>query len=124
MSKYVGCIINELEESEVVDNDFGLFVISLNIDDSGEIKSTESIDPVGKIDADIESEECLFHIIPSEKALTISEAYAEIATIDSRFSLVSAIEQEFDGSWVRIDNPVIGFGENTDEKRFFIVCKA
>ena len=124
MSKYVGCIINELEESEVVDNDFGLFVISLNIDDSGEIKSTESIEPVGKIDADIESEECLFHIIPSEKALTISEAYAEIATIDSRFSLVSTIEQSFDDSWVRIDNPVIGFGENTDEKRFFIVCKA
>jgi hypothetical protein len=124
LSKYVGCIINELEESEVVDNDFGLFVVSLNIDDSGEITSTESIEPVGKIDADIDSEECLFHITSSENALTISEAYAEIETIDSRFSLVSAIEKKFDGSWVRIDNPIIGFGENIDEKRFFIVCKA
>ena len=124
MSKYVGCIINELEESEVIDNDFGLYVISLNIDDSGEITSTESIESVGKIDADIESEECLFYVTPDKKALTISEAYAEIETIDSRFSLVSSIEQEFDDSWVRIDNPVIGFGENTDEKRFFIVCRA
>lgn len=124
MSKYVGCIINEFEESEVVDNDFGLFVVSLNIDDSGEITSTESIEPVGKIDADIVNEECLFHIMPSEKALTISEAYSEIEPIDSRFSLVSAIEKEFDDSWVRIDNPIIGFGENIDEKRFFIVCKA
>ena len=124
MSKYVGCIINELEESEVVDNDFGLFVVSLNFDDSGEITSTESIEPVGKIDADIDSEECLFHIMSSEKALTISAAYAEIATIDSRFSLASAIEKEFDDSWVRIDSPIIGFGENIDEKRFFIVCKA
>ena len=124
MSKCVGCIINELEESEVVDNDFGLFVVSLNIDDSGEITSTESIEPVGKIDADTDSEECLFHITSSEKALTVSEAYAKIETIDSRFSLASAIEKEFDDSWVRIDNPIIGFGENIDEKRFFIVCKA
>ncbi len=124
MSKYVGCIINELEESEVVDDDFSLFVILLNVDDSGEITSTKSIESIGKIGVDIESEECLFHVTPSEEAVKISEAYAEIATIDSGFSLVSAIEQEFEDSWVRIDNPVIGFGENTDEKRFFIVCKA
>lgn len=123
LNKYVGCIINELEESEVVADDFGVFVISLNIDDSGEITSTESIEPVGKIGADIESEECIFYIAPSEEALKISEVYAEIATIDSRFSLVSAIEQEFDDSWVRIDNPIIGFGENMDEKKFFVVCK-
>lgn len=107
-----------------MDDDFGLFVILLNIDDSGEITSTESIEPIGKIGVDIENEECLFHITPGEEALKISEAYAEITTIDSGFSLVSAIEQDFDDSWVRIDNPVIGFGENIDEKRFFIACKA
>ena len=124
LSKYVGCIINELEESEIVDDDFGLFVIFLNIDESGEIDSTKSIEPIGKIGFDIDSEECLLHILPDEEALKISEAYAEIATIDSRFSLVSALEKKFEDSWVRIDNPVIGFGENIDEKRFFIVCKA
>ena len=124
MSKYVGCIINELEESEVVGDDFGLFVIFLNIDGSGEITSTESIEPISKIGFDIETEECLFHVSPGFEAIKITEAYAEIATIDSGFSLVSAVEQKFDDSWVRIDNPVIGFGENIDEKRFFIVCKA
>lgn len=124
MSKYIGCIINELEESEVVGDDFGLFVILLNIDDSGEIIATDSIEPIGKIGVDIENKECLFYIMPGEDALKISEAYAELATIDSTFSLVSATEQEFDDSWLRIDNPVIGFGENIDEKRFFIACKA
>lgn len=124
MSKYVGCIINELDESEVIGNDFELFVISLAIDDSGEIISTESIEPITKIGFDIESEECLFYVQPGKDAIRISEAYAEIETMDSSFLLVSASEQEIDDAWVRIDNPIIGFGENIDEKRFFIVCEA
>lgn len=124
LSKYVGCIINELDESERIGDDFELFVISLRIDDSGAITSTESIDPIGKIGFDIENEECLFYVKPGEETVKISEAYAEIETIDPGFSLATALEQEFDDSWVRIDNPVIGFGENVDDKRFFIVCRA
>jgi len=124
LSRYVGCIINELEESEIVDNDFGLFAIFLKVDESGEIESTESIVPVGKVGFDIESEECLLHVSPGGKPIIIADAYAELVSIDSRFSLVSALEQKFDDSWVRIDYPVIGFGENIDEKRFYIACKA
>lgn len=124
MSRYVGCIINELEESEIVDNDFGLFAIFLKVDESGEIESTESIVPVGKVGFDIESEECLLHVSLGGKPIIIADAYGELVSIDSRFSLVSALEQKFDDSWVRIDYPVIGFGENIDEKRFYIACKA
>jgi len=124
LSRYVGCIINELEESEIVDNDFGLFAIFLKVDESGEIESTESIVPVGKVGFDIESEECLLHVSPGGKPIIIADAYGELVSIDSRFSLVSALEQKFDDSWVRIDYPVIGFGENIDEKRFYIACKA
>ncbi|MBU2875035.1 hypothetical protein [Marinobacter salexigens] len=124
MSKYVGCIINELEESEVIDDDFDMFVLSVKIDDSGEIYGTESIEPIAKIGVDIEHEECLFQILPGKEALKVSEAYSEIETIDSGFSLVSAFSKTFNDSSVRIDNPVIGFGENIDDKRFFIVCMA
>ena len=124
MSKYVSCIINELEESEVIDDDFDLFVLLVKIDDSGEISGTESIEPISKIGVDIEHEECLFQVSPGKEALKVSEAYAEIETIDSGFSLVSALSQTFNDSSVRIDNPVIGFGENIDDKRFFIVCMA
>jgi len=124
LSRYVGCIINELEESEIVDNDFGLFAIFLKVDESGEIESTESIVPVGKVGFDIESEECLLHVSLGGKPIIIADAYGELVSIDSRFSLVSALEQKFDDSWVRIDYPVIGFGENIDEKRFYIACKA
>lgn len=124
MSRYVGCIINELEESEIVEDNFGLFAIFLKIDESGEIELTESIVPVGKVGFDIESEECLLHVSPGGEPITISDAYAELVTIDSGFSLVSALEQRFDDSWVRIDYPVIGFGENINEKRFYIACKA
>lgn len=124
MSKYVSCIINELEESESIGDDFELFVIALNFDDSGQICSTESIEPIFEIGIDIENEECLFYTKLGEKALEIQEAYAELETIESSFSLVHASEHEVSGSVVRIDNPVIGFGENIDEKRFVIVCRA
>mgnify|MGYP003151198613 CR=1 FL=1 len=124
MSKYVGCIINEFDESDIVDGNFELFLISLNMDESGEITSTESIEPIIKVGFDIENEECLFHVGPGKKAAKVSDVYAEIETIDSGFSLVSALEKKCQGSWIRIDNPVIGFGENIDEKRFFIVCRA
>ena len=111
MSKHIGCIVNELEKSELVGDDFGLFVIVLSMDDTGEVIATESIEPIGKIGVNIENEECLFHISSSEEPLKVSEAYAELATIDAGFSLVSSVEQEIDDSWVRIDNPVIGFGK-------------
>lgn len=124
MSKSVGCIVNELEESEIIDDDFGLFVIFLEIDESGEIGSTESVEPITKIGFDIENEDCLLHVSDGKEALKISDAYPEIVTFDSQFSLVCSIEQQLDDTWVRIDNPIIGFGENVDEKRFFVVCRA
>lgn len=124
MSKYIGCIINELEESDIIEDDFRLFVLLVKVSDSGEIHGTESIEPIVKIGVDIEHQECLFQVLSGQEALTVSDAYAEIETIDSGFSLVSSISQTFNGSTVRIDNPVIGFGENIQDKRFFIVCMA
>ncbi|WP_226669123.1 hypothetical protein [Microbulbifer aggregans] len=124
MSKYVSCILNELDESELVGDDFELFVILLNMDDSGEITSAESIEPIGKVGFDIENEECLFYMTPGKKAAKVSDVYSEIESIDSSFTLVSALEKKLHGSWIRIDNPVIGFGENIEEKRFFIACRA
>lgn len=124
MSKYVGSIFNELEESAVINDDFDLFVLSVKVDDSGETYETESIRPIAKIGVDIEHKECRFQTLPGKEALKIPEAYSEIETIDSGLSLVSVLSQTFNDSSVRIDNSVIGFGENIDDKRFFIVCMA
>lgn len=101
-----------------------MFVISVKISDSGEITSTESIEPIERIGFDIEHEECLLHISETNSAIEISDAFSEIAAIDSRFTLVAASERSFDDSWVRIDKPVIGFGENIEKKQFPVVCEA
>lgn len=124
MSKSVGDFVNEIEESDVIEYDFKLFVLSVKISDSGEITSTESIEPIERIEFDIENEECLLQISENNRALNLSEAFSEIAVIDSRFSLVAAHERSIEDSWVRIDNPIIGFGENIGQKQFFVVCEA
>lgn len=121
MSKLVGHLISEIEDSDVIDDDFKIFVISVEISDSCEITSTESIEPIERIGFDIEHEECLLHISETNMAIEICDAFSEISAIDSRFAVVAAIEQSFDDSWVRIDKPIIGFGENIEKKRFLVV---
>lgn len=124
MSKLVGNIINEIEESEVIEDDFGIFVISIVFDDAGEISSTKLVQPIERIEFDPGSEECLLQAEAHGPALKISEAYSEIAVIDPRFSLVASYEQTIEDNWVRIDRPIIGFGENIEEKQLFVVCEA
>lgn len=124
MSKLVGHLINEIEESDLIGDDFKMFVLTVKISESGEITSNESIEPIERIGFDIENEECLLEISENDTAIEVSEAFSEIAAIDSRFTLVAAHERSFDDSWVRIDKSIIGFGENIGKKQFFVVCTA
>lgn len=54
MSKLVGNIINEIEESDFVNDGFGIHVISVVFDDAGRTFSTESIHSIDRIEFDLE----------------------------------------------------------------------
>ena len=140
MSKYVVDLVDEFHSLVEVEDDFELFMMSIKIDDSGEVTSTESIEPVSHIEIDHEHEECLLHISPNGKAISIRKVIKEISSINSDYFLCSAEENTIDGlndskiegsndnevddSNVRVDNSIIGFGENIEQRRFFVVCQA
>ncbi len=124
MSKLVIDVVSEFQSLDVIEDDFELFVLSVKINESGEITSTESIEPVNRIEADIENQECLLHVTSNGEALRMVEAIQAISKVNADYSLCSAQEETLEDSWVRIDNPIIGFGENIDLKRFFVVCQA
>lgn len=124
MSKLARDVVNEFHSLDVIEDDFELFVLSVKINDYGEIISTESIEPVSRVESDNENQECLLHISPSGEPLKICEAVGRIGVLNPDYALCAAQEETIDNSWVRIDNPIIGFGENLDLKRFFVVCQA
>ena len=124
LSKLISDLINEfhsVDEIECeIDGDFELFIMSIKIDEFGEYDSSESILPISYIEVDSEKEECLFHFGSSD-TMTIASTVEKIKAIDSNYLLCSAEEKTIDNALVRIDNPIIGFGENIEQKRFFLV---
>ena len=124
LSKLVHDFINELNSLDEVNIDFELFVMNLNIDNSGEVLSCESVLPVLNINIDLSSNECLFQIKDTGTPLSVENGIKALASINFDYSLCSSFEENVDNSIIRIDNPIIGFGENIEEKRFFVVCQA
>ena len=122
MSKLISNLVNEFQTLDEIQDDFELFIMSIKIDEFGEYDSAETILPVSHLNVDIEKEECLFHFGSSEtEAMTIASTVEKIKEIDSSFLLCAAEEMTVDGKAVRLDNPIIGFGENIEQKRFFLV---
>ena len=123
LSKLVSDLVEELQTLDEVDDEFKCFVLSIKIDDEGEITSTESTEPLVSLKADNENQECLFYFEATGKALTVAKVKQELSAIDTDYFICSAEEKTIDDSFVRIDSPIIGFGENIDLKKFFLVCE-
>ena len=120
MSKLIIDLVNEFQSLDEITDDFELFIMSIKIDEFGEYDSAETILPVSHIEVDSNKEECLFHFGSSD-AMDIVTTLEKIKSIDTNYLLCSAEEKTFDGATVRVDNPIIGFGENIEQKRFFLV---
>ena len=120
MSKLIKDLENELDSLDEIEDNFELFIMSIKIDEFDEYSSAETIQAVSHIEVDESTQECLFHLGSSD-AMNILNTIDKISSIDSDYALCSAEEKTIDDALVRVDNPIIGFGENIEQKRFFIV---
>ncbi len=102
----------------------------MTLNENGEAEEYGNALPVTKIEIDSEDKECLLHFDEhSTDFVTITEAKAIFveSLIDDEvqgYEVFASEEKELEDSHVRLDTPLIGFGENAELKCFFVVCQA
>ena len=132
MSKLVIDLFDEFKSLDIVEDDFELFVMSIEIDESGEVSADATVEAVTHIEVDSEHEECLLHTSSEansdSKAISIGKALEELKAVEPGYLLCSKVKDSVKdtnaNSNIGTDNPIIGFGENIELKRFFVVCEA
>jgi hypothetical protein len=130
MSKNVRDLLQEFEAQSEVGDNFRLHVLKVTVGENDEVEQVGNALPVIKIEIDSEDEECLLHFDEqASDCVTISEAKAlflneNVVNQVLGYEVCAAEEKELEDSHVRLDTPLIGFGENTELNCFFIVCQA
>jgi len=131
MSKHVRDLLFEFEVQSEVEEHFRLHVLKVTLNENGEAEEYGNALPVTKIEIDSEDKECLLHFDEhSTDFVTITEAKALFINeegIDAElqgYEVFASEEKELDDSHVRLDTPLIGFGENAELNCFFVVCQA
>jgi hypothetical protein len=135
MSKYVRDLLLEFETQSEVEEHFALHVLKVTLNENGEAEEFGNALPVTKIEIDAEDGECLLHFdeqssdsvtIAEAKTLLINEEIVDGSLVNKMlgYEVFAAEEKELDDSHVRLDTPLIGFGENAEMKCFFVVCQA
>jgi len=135
MSKHVRDLLLEFEIQGEVEEHFRLHVLKVTLNENGEAEEYGNALPVTKIEIDSESEECLLHYeestsnyvtITEAKALLVKESLVDGSLVNELlgYDVFVSEEKERDDSHVRLDTPLIGFGENTELNCFFVVCQA
>ena len=130
MSKHVRDLLFEFEVQTEVEEHFRLHVLKVTLNENGEAEEFGNALPVTKIEIDLEDKECLLHFDEqSSDGVTITEAKAiflneNLSEDVQGYAVFAAEEKELDDSHVRLDTPLIGFGENAELKCFFVVCQA
>ena len=130
MSKHVRDLLFEFEVQSEVEEHFRLHVLKVTLNENDEAVEYGNALPVTKIEIDSEDKECLLHFDEhSTDFVTITEAKAMFveSLIDDEvqgYEVFASEEKELEDSHVRLDTPLIGFGENAELKCFFVVCQA
>ena len=130
MSKHVRDLLFEFEVQREIEEHFRLHVLKVTLNESGEAEEFGNALPVTKIEIDSEDRECLLHFDEhSTDFITIAKAKALLLneTLDAEvqgYEVFTSEEKELDDSHVRLDTPLIGFGENAELNCFFVVCQS
>jgi len=125
LSKQVKEFLQELASPIDVEDDFQLHVLKVSFDDAGEVEQSGSPQPVTKIEIDEESKECLLHYEQSaSQPVTLLDVKNIFKDRLFDFEVCAAQEQETEEAFIRLDTPLIGFGENVELKIFFVICQA
>lgn len=126
MSKHVRDLLFEFEVQTEVEEHFRLHVLKVTLNENGEAEEYGNALPVTKIEIDSEDKECLLHFDEhSADSVSITEAKAILTNDEVQgYEVFASEEKELEGSHVRLDTPLIGFGENSELNCFFVVCQA
>lgn len=130
MSKHVRDLLFEFEVQNEVEEHFRLHVLKVTLNENGEAEEFGNALPVTRIEIDSDNKECLLHFDEqSPDGVTITDAKAllvggSLADEVLGYAVFAAEVKELDDSQVRLDTPLIGFGENAELNCFFVVCQA
>lgn len=125
LSKQVRDLLQEFESQINIADDFQLHVLKVSVDESGAVEQTGNAQPVTRIEIDSQSKECLLHFAEStSQYVTVSDAKSVLVNAILDFEVCAAQEQENDEATIRLDTPLIGFGENVELKVYFVICQA
>lgn len=125
MSKSVRELLFEFQSQDEIEDDFQFHVLKVKVDDNGEIEDAGNALPVINVELDVESSECLLHFEEGAPcAVTVLEIKKMLGDTVLDYEVCAAEEKTLDGTHVRLDTPLIGFGENIELKCFFVVCQA
>ncbi|MEH6557297.1 MAG: hypothetical protein V7459_13080 [Oceanicoccus sp.] len=125
MSKYARDLLQEFESQIDIKDDFQLHVLKVKVDESGNVEPLGNAQPVTNIDIDSDNKECLLHFDESTlDYITVSDAKSLFVGAVLDFEVCAAQEKENDDAYIRLDTPLIGFGENVELKIFFVICQA
>jgi hypothetical protein len=117
-------LLEEFASQDVITDDFRLHILKVKIDDDGEIEHAGNALTVIKIELDHDSKECLLHYEEgSTNYVTVADAKAKIVDSVLDYEVCASQIKELDEAFVRMDTPLIGFGENVDIKCFFAICR-
>jgi hypothetical protein len=124
LSKSAQELLEEFSSQELITDDFELHILKVKIDDNGEIEHAGNALTVTNIEFDHQSKECLLHYEEgATNYVTVAEAKVKIVDSVLSYEVCASQIQERDDAFVRLDTPLIGFGENVDMQCFFAICR-
>ena len=106
-----------------------LLVLAVTLGAGGEAEETKWVAPVSRVQFDGDSQECLFHVDyecmdeprQSPTGVTLADVLSAASKANRGYDVCVAHEVQLDGSRIRIDTPIIGFGENAGKHQYFVV---
>jgi len=124
LNKSVKELLEEFTSQNIIADDFQLHILKVKIDENGEIEEAGNALTVTKIEFDHQSKECLLHYEEgSSHYVTVADAKAVMTDDVLTYEVCAAQIEEREDAFVRLDTPLIGFGENVDIKCFFAICQ-
>jgi hypothetical protein len=118
-------LLQEFQPHNEIDDDFRIHILKVVIGDNEEVEQSGDAQPVIKIEIDHDSRECLLHFeAVSSTYIMVSDIKAEFTADVLDYEVCATQEKILDDTCIRLDTPLIGFGENSEITCFFAVCQA
>ncbi|MFV1872990.1 MAG: hypothetical protein ACMZ64_06700 [Oleiphilus sp.] len=125
MSKSAKDLLQEFQPENGIEDDFSVHILQVKVDENGEVEQSGNALSVVKVEIDHKNRECLLHFEENtSNPVTVSEIKSKFITEILDYEVCAAQEKTIEDSYVRLDTPLIGFGENFELKYFLAVCQA